>query len=325
MQLPSIYLAPPRLRERRPTHMKAEAFNDVERASPPRARSGRGTAGNGSRSRRASVRSMRRGLLVLTALVSGCAITGTPKVPTLAAAESSEGILTRTIVVPPLEDAASLLTPVERRQMTALIRTRLDEQPWFQVVQDADAAARLSEEKRAAFGAGRAEETQIELGRAVSASHVVRAELISVGDRCTLTMALYDLETEARVDTESEEFDCQGSTQAQAVKRMAAQLAAPEFLSLDGRWRVTATTLFGPERYELSFVTQGRKVMATSPDGRRWEGILTDHVLEAVWQGGGYTGRLRVLISRDGQRGAGAYGLGESASGSNIEIERIDP
>lgn len=267
---------------------------------------------------------MRRASLLPFAVVSGCALAGTPKVPSLPEAESSERVPARTIVVPPLEDGASLLTPVERRQLTALLRARLDEQPWFQVVQDADAAEQLAQEKRAAFGEGRAEETQIELGRAVSASNVVRAELIAVGERCTLTLALYDLETEVRVDTESEEVDCQVAGQGPALRRMAAQLAAPELLSIEGRWRVTATTVLGPERYELNFVTQGRKVLATSPDGRRWEGVVTDRVLQAVWQNGVYTGRLRLLIAQDGRRGAGAYGLGESESGFNLEVERID-
>ena len=49
---------------------------------------------------------------------------------------------------------------------------------------------------------------QVELGRAVSASHILRPQVLALGTQCTLTVALFDLETEARIESRSEDVDC---------------------------------------------------------------------------------------------------------------------
>lgn len=266
-----------------------------------------------------------RGVWLFLAL-TGCALAGAPKPRRSSPADRADAVQIpiRTVVVHAIEDRAGALEAAEREQLSAFFRAQLDQRAWFRVVQDDAAKEQLKAEKRAALRPGRDEASRIALGQTLSASHLVRTELLRLGERCTLTTALYDIETEARVDTGSEDISCTVDAARDAVGRLSGALGAPVVFVPDGRWRMTAKTLLGTDSYELSLVSTGVDVLGTGADGARWEGVLTGKVLEAVWMRGGFAGRVVVRFARDGKMCAGTYGLGEEDAAFEIVGVKLD-
>lgn len=265
-----------------------------------------------------------RGVWLLLVAGAGCAVAGAPRPATMTSEDRAKAVPVRSVVVYDIEDPSGALPEDDLQQLSAFFRARLAERSWFRVVQDDRAADQLAAEKRAALGPGRDESTQVELGRAVSASHAVRTELLRLGDRCTVTAALYAIETETRVDTRSENVPCLTSASRDALERLSVRLGAPDMFEPDGRWRITASTVLGSDTYDLVLVSSGANVVGTAPNGGRWEGVIVGRILKAVWRKGGFAGRLEVRFAKDGLHMAGTYGLGEEDATFDIAGRRLE-
>ena len=258
-----------------------------------------------------------RALCIVFLLVSGCAVVGAPS-PVRVEPTTAEQV--KRVVVYEVEDSASVLTPEERKQLSAVLRARLDQRSGFQIVLDQDARAQLAAEKRAALAQTRDERTSVELGRVASATHAVRTALLRLGDGCTLTAALYDLSTEARIASHTENVACDLAAQRAGVERLAATLGVG--VTPDGRWFVASQSVTGTDRYSLMLVLDGLALVGTNPKGDRWEGRLDGRTFVATWRRNGFAGRLRGTFSEDGKRLVGKYGLGDGSLDWNFEATR---
>lgn len=215
------------------------------------------------------------------------------------------------VVVYDLEDPEEALLPAQREQLGSYFRGRLAERPWFTVVLDNRVSDRLREEKAAASGPARDDSQPLELGRTRNPTHAVHTELLRFDDGCAISTALFDLETEARLDSHTERVPCEADAQRDALDRIAMQLGRPKLFAVGGKWSVTANTVLGQDHYEITLVSTGGSVHGTGNHGERWEGHLQGQVLKAVWTKGGFAGRLRLTFSSDGKHCVGSYGFGE--------------
>lgn len=257
--------------------------------------------------------------LVVGGLLAGCAVL--PPAPVEAPAAPPAVAEPLALVIYDLEDPGEVLTSTERRQLSAFFRARVAERPGFRVVAEAEARARLTAEKRAALSAGRDADTQVALGRAVSASTALRVEVLRLGERCTTTSARYDLETETRIETASVDGDCGAGAQRDALARLAEGLGGAGPVAVEGRWRVRAQTLLGVETYGIVLVAEGAAVEGASPEAR-WQGRLNGRVLTGTWQRNGFAGRMKLTFTADGSAFVGVFGLGELEPGTPMEGER---
>lgn len=264
------------------------------------------------------------GLPFALAALAGCASLRPPP-PVEVDPGATEPRAKTVLVVYGLADEGAGLDEDARRRLSTFFRGKVAELERFQLVPDATIRAQLAKDKRAAFAASRDEASQLELGRAVSASHILRPSVVRIGDRCTVTAALYDLETEARAQTVSEDVACDPSAQRDALGTLAGRLAAaPGQVALEGAWRVSAKTMLGTDAYTIELVTRGPAVEGTTGAGDSWQGRLDGRVLTATWNRNGSSGRMRVTFSKDGRRFTGAYGLGQSDPSWPMEGRRVE-
>lgn len=262
---------------------------------------------------------------IVLAASLGCAALRPPP-PVEVAPEQRRGDASPTVVVVyDLEGADAGLAPDTLGRLSEYFRGKIGELPRFRLVPEAEVRARLTDDKRAAYTASRDEASQIELGRAVSASHILRPAVLRIQDQCTTTVALFDLETEARAQTVSEDSPCAAAALRDALARLAQQLAAaPGQVALEGAWKVSAKTMLGTDTYTIELVTQGSAVEGNTSAGDSWSGRLDGRVLTATWIRNGTSGRMRVAFSKDGRRFTGAYGLGQGAIEWPMSGQRAD-
>lgn len=252
-------------------------------------------------------------LAALAGLACGCAALRPPPSVQVEPARAAATAAT-VVVVYDLEDDGSGLDADDRGRLSAFFRGKVAELPRFQLVPEARLRARLADDKRATYAASRDEKRQIELGRAVSASHILRPTVVGIGAKCTTSVALYDLETEARVQTVSEDTACEAAALRDGLARLAGQLAAgPGGVAVEGAWRVSAKTMLGTDAYTIELSVRGAAVEGNAGAGSGWSGRLDGRTLTATWSRNGTSGRMKITFSKDGQRFTGAYGLGQGA------------
>ena len=123
-----------------------------------------------------------------------------------------------------LHDAAGLLQPAEHEQLTAYLATRLAEARKGRVVPREQLRERLTDQKREGHRPCYEERCQIALGKALAAEKSLSATLMRVGERCALTLNLYDLETETAERGASVKADCRLEALLEAVERAVERL-----------------------------------------------------------------------------------------------------
>jgi hypothetical protein len=123
-----------------------------------------------------------------------------------------------------LHDAAGLLDSAEREQLTAYLATRLAEARKGRVVPREQLRQRLTDQKREAHRPCYEERCQIALGKALAAEKSLSSTLMRVGERCALTLNLYDLESETAERGASVKADCRLEALLEAVERAVERL-----------------------------------------------------------------------------------------------------
>lgn len=123
-----------------------------------------------------------------------------------------------------LHDAAGLLQPAEREQLTAYLATRLAEARKGRVVPREQIRQRLTDEKREGHRPCYEERCQIALGKALAAEKSLSSTLMRVGERCALTLNLYDLESETAERGASVKADCRLEALLEAVEEAVERL-----------------------------------------------------------------------------------------------------
>lgn len=217
------------------------------------------------------------------------------------------------VLVYDVEDAATLLNDTERTQLSDFFRGQVDLQPTFQVVANERVRAELQARKRDSYAATQDQATQIEIGKAVSATQLVRPQLLKVGEQCTWTVTVYDLTTEARVRTESVDGDCGSAHSQPKLTQLARALGRPPGTpDVEGLWKMDVTTTTGVLNFEIDFLLRGEKLIGTYDTDARYEGRLAKGVFEGTWTRDGFSGRVRLIFSQDGQTFTGVWGLGQS-------------
>jgi len=81
-------------------------------------------------------------------------------------------------------------------QLTDYIAVRVTDVIGFSVVPRNQIKSMMKEEKSKGYGACYDEKCQIELGKAVAATSSLATKLLQVGNKCAITMTLFDLKTE---------------------------------------------------------------------------------------------------------------------------------
>lgn len=216
------------------------------------------------------------------------------------------------VLIYDIDDQGAVLPENDRAQLSAFFRGRIDELPRFQAVPEGKIRAQIADDKRATYAANRDDASQIALGKAVSATHILRPTLLKLGDEWTTTVALYDLETESRVNTRSANGACGVLAQRDALQTLAKALSqAPGSVDVEGSWSVLSKTMLGSETYRIEVMLDGVAVVGTTADGDRWQGRLDGRTFTGTWNRNGFAGRMRVTWAKDGKRFSGVYGLGQ--------------
>ncbi len=148
---------------------------------------------------------------------------------------SAQAVPPPVVAVFELRDAQGRLTPAERSQLTRYVRVKLTELGSFPVVPEAELKRALTEQQAESYQQCYDEACQIEVGREVAAQKSLALELVSVGERCILTMTMYDLSKATSERAASAETPCDASALALAadglVRKMSGhsevQAAAP--------------------------------------------------------------------------------------------------
>lgn len=244
-------------------------------------------------------------------LLAGCASLRAPAPVQVEPGEQAPEAPT-IVLVYDLDDQGSVLPETDRAQLSTFFRGKIDELERFQAVPEEKVRAQITDDKRATYAANRDEASQIALGKAVSATHILRPTLLRFGEQCTTTVGLYDLETESRVNTRSVNGACGALAQRDALEKLAKELSrAPGWVDVEGPWSVIAKTLLGADAYRIELVLDGAALLGTTAAGDRWQGRLDGRTFVGTWNRNGSTGRMRVTWSKDGQRFSGVYGLGQ--------------
>lgn len=250
---------------------------------------------------------------MILCLLTGCASLRAPAPVAVAPSEMVPKAAT-VVLVYDVDDQGSVLPDSDRAQLSTFFRGKVDELSSFQAVPEAKVRAQITDDKRATYAANRDEASQIALGKAVSATHIVRPTLLKLGDECTTTVALYDLETESRVNTRSVNGACGVLAQRDALESLAKALSqAPGAVDVEGSWQVTAKTLLGSDNYRIEVTVDGAALVGMTASGDRWQGRLDGRTFTGTWNRNGTTGRMRITWSKDGKRFSGAYGLGQGS------------
>lgn len=130
------------------------------------------------------------------------------------------------VAVVPLNDRAGLLSPRERETLDLYLATQVAGTGRFRVVPPQDVKARLVEEKRGSYRECYDTRCQIELGRALAAQKTVASMLLRVGQRCTLSVNLYDLKTETSEAAASVDLPCSADGVRTGIDDVARKLGA---------------------------------------------------------------------------------------------------
>jgi len=130
------------------------------------------------------------------------------------------------VAVVPLNDRAGLLAPADRETLGLYLATRVAGTGRYRVVPPEDVRARLVADKRESYRECYDTRCQIELGRALAAQKTVAALLLRVGERCTLSLNLYDLRTETSEAAASAEIPCSTDGVRAGIERVTRKLGA---------------------------------------------------------------------------------------------------
>jgi hypothetical protein len=90
--------------------------------------------------------------------------------------------------------------------------------------QEAATRSLVQEEKQKSYAACVDESCQIPLGKALAASHIVRASLARFGSTCATNAELIDLRTEVTAAAASAKSDCTPEKLLDAIERLADDL-----------------------------------------------------------------------------------------------------
>ena len=101
------------------------------------------------------------------------------------------------LAVMDIEVVGFKLTPSSVDRLSALLTGRVMALGLFQVVQREAVQKRLVEMKKDSYSDCRAESCQIQLGVALSAQKTLSAQVVKVGNRCTVNMSVIDIKSEA--------------------------------------------------------------------------------------------------------------------------------
>ncbi len=264
------------------------------------------------------MRRLRLELCCLSMSVGCAALTPPPPAPT------ADTTLTKalSVVVYDIEDAADVLDAPELSPLSQLFRARIGEQDRFIVIPSKKVRGALQGEKREGYAVDYDEATQIEIGKAVSASYIMRPQLITIGTRCTVSAVLYDLKTESEAESRSIEIGCGLDAQQTGWTRLAIAYGLPAgTVDAGGQWDVVSETITGSSGYKLTITQRGSTLAGTGRDVR-WEGQLTGKVFKGNWKAGISSGRLEVTFSGSGTF-TGRYGLGQAEMSYGLKGTRI--
>ncbi len=130
------------------------------------------------------------------------------------------------LAVFPIHDKSKASKPSEIDPLSDLLASEVVRRTAFKVIPRGEIEALLRTEKNKSFESCYDEGCQIELGRELAASKVLKTQLLKIGDRCVFTSTLYDLATAAADWAHTEKSGCNSAELLAAVENIAAALGA---------------------------------------------------------------------------------------------------
>ncbi len=112
-------------------------------------------------------------------------------------------------------------------QLSEYIATKLAQQGTYKVVPRTQVRSALEEMKAESFSDCFEESCQVELGRALAANKTVSTSLVGAGNDCALTIAVFDLRTEATERAATAEISCAEEALLEGVRELIYRLNAP--------------------------------------------------------------------------------------------------
>ncbi len=134
-----------------------------------------------------------------------------------------------------IDDRSGRFRSEEVDQLTAYLAIQVADGPAFRVVPRAQVRAAMADAKRESYKDCYDDRCQIEIGRALAAQKSLLTRIISIGSRCAVTAALFDLGTEASEQAVSQKTNCDRDALVTALEQVATSLKARSVGGRDAR------------------------------------------------------------------------------------------
>ena len=131
------------------------------------------------------------------------------------------------VAVFPIQDSAGGFRQKTLEQLTEYLAVQLTNKIGYKVVPGDQLRVRLIEAKKDGYKACYDQSCQIELGRAVAAQKSISAKLLKIGNKCAITVSVYDLKSESSERAASVHTDCSSDALLIGVDNISGELAKP--------------------------------------------------------------------------------------------------
>ena len=131
------------------------------------------------------------------------------------------------VAVFPIQDSAGGFPEKTLEQLTEYLAVQLTNKIGYKVVPGDQLRGRMIEAKKDGYKACYDQSCQIELGRAVAAQKSISAKLLKIGNKCAITVSVYDLKSESSERAASVHTDCSSDALLIGVDNISGELAKP--------------------------------------------------------------------------------------------------
>ena len=138
-----------------------------------------------------------------------------------ASAAKKEAIV---VAVFDIVDRSNRFSAAEVEQLTAYLSVQLASDRMFKVIPRAQVREALVQAQQDSYKSCYDEQCQIEIGRALAAEKSVVSRIISIGTRCAVTVALFDLRSSTTEQAGSRKTTCDQDALVTALEQVASTL-----------------------------------------------------------------------------------------------------